>query len=45
MDDYWLKEKKLLWLASNPLQEIKFEQITPDKIIIGLTLQTMILTH
>jgi predicted helicase len=31
MDDYWLKEKKLLWLASNPLQEIKFEQITPDK--------------
>jgi predicted helicase len=31
MDDYWLKEKKLLWLASNPLQEIQFEQIAPDK--------------
>lgn len=31
MDDFWLKEKKLLWLASNPLQEIQFEQITPDK--------------
>jgi predicted helicase len=31
MDDYWLKEKKLLWLASSHLKEIPFEQITPDK--------------
>jgi predicted helicase len=31
MDDFWLKEKKLLCLATNHLKEISFEQITPDK--------------
>jgi len=31
IDDFWLKEKKLLWLATNHLKDISFEQITPDK--------------
>jgi predicted helicase len=31
VDDFWLKEKKLLWLSSTRLKEIPFEQITPDK--------------
>ncbi|HNH08843.1 MAG TPA: Eco57I restriction-modification methylase domain-containing protein [Leptospiraceae bacterium] len=31
LDEYWLKEKKLLWLATNHFRDIHFEQIKPDK--------------
>lgn len=31
MEDEWKKEKKLQWLAENPLEKIEFSAITPDK--------------
>jgi predicted helicase len=31
MDDFWRKEQKLQWLAENPLKDIAFERIVPDK--------------
>lgn len=31
LDDFWTKEKKLLWLATNQIEKILFEQIHPDK--------------
>src|SRR5665647_1937368 len=31
MDDFWKKEDKLHWLTENPLQNIPFEHIQPDK--------------
>jgi len=31
LDDFWRKEKKLEWLRENPLREIAFGRITPDK--------------
>jgi predicted helicase len=31
MDDFWRKEQKLQWLAQNPLRNIPFEIIRPDK--------------
>jgi predicted helicase len=31
MDDFWVKEKKLQWLAENKLNKIDFVHITPDK--------------
>jgi predicted helicase len=31
MDDFWRKEEKLGWLSSNPLKEIQFETVQPDK--------------
>ena len=31
MDDFWRKEKKLEWLAENPLKTIPFEIVRPDK--------------
>ncbi len=31
MDDFWRKEEKLGWLSSNPLKQITFETVQPDK--------------
>ena len=31
LDDFWRKEQKLQWLANNPLKNIPFEIIRPDK--------------
>jgi predicted helicase len=31
LDDFWKKEKKLQWLSENPLRQIPFEIIRPDK--------------
>ncbi|MEP6465851.1 MAG: type ISP restriction/modification enzyme [Parafilimonas sp.] len=31
IDDFWKKEQKLEWLAQNPLREIPFDIIRPDK--------------
>ncbi len=31
MDDFWRKEEKLAWLSSNPLKQITFETVQPDK--------------
>lgn len=31
LDDFWRKEQKLQWLASNPLKQIPFEILRPDK--------------
>ena len=31
LDDFWKKEQKLQWLAQNPLRNIPFEIIRPDK--------------
>ena len=31
MSDFWRKEQKLQWLAENPLKNISFEIIRPDK--------------
>lgn len=31
MDDFWRKEEKLQWFAENPIQQISFTHITPDK--------------
>lgn len=31
MQDEWRKEQKLQWLAENPLQQIAFDHIQPDK--------------
>lgn len=31
LDDFWRKEQKLQWLAENPLKDIPFEIIRPDK--------------
>lgn len=31
LDDFWKKEEKLQWFTENPLQEIPFEIIRPDK--------------
>lgn len=31
LDDFWRKEQKLQWLAQNPLKNISFEHIQPDK--------------
>ncbi len=31
MDDFWRKEQKLQWLVENPLKDISFERIVPDK--------------
>jgi predicted helicase len=31
MDDFWRKEEKLQWFTENPLKDIPFENIRPDK--------------
>jgi len=31
MQDEWIKEQKLQWLAENPLKEISFTHVQPDK--------------
>jgi predicted helicase len=31
MDDFWRKEEKLDWLKNNPIENIHFESIRPDK--------------
>ncbi|MDR2342403.1 MAG: N-6 DNA methylase [Campylobacteraceae bacterium] len=31
LDDFWRKEQKLQWFAENPLKEISFEIVRPDK--------------
>ncbi|MDQ6757972.1 MAG: Eco57I restriction-modification methylase domain-containing protein, partial [Bacteroidota bacterium] len=31
LDDFWRKEEKLAWFAENNLQQIEFDNITPDK--------------
>ncbi len=31
MDDFWKKEEKLAWFSQHDLQNIEFENITPDK--------------
>ncbi|HEV8079644.1 MAG TPA: type ISP restriction/modification enzyme [Chitinophagaceae bacterium] len=31
MDDYWKKEEKLAWFSQHELNNIEFENITPDK--------------
>jgi len=31
MDDNWLKEQKLQWFAENPIKDISFEHVVPDK--------------
>ncbi|MFN4256676.1 MAG: type ISP restriction/modification enzyme [Saprospiraceae bacterium] len=31
LDDFWRKEEKLHWLATNPLKGIDFQNIAPDK--------------
>ena len=31
MDDFWRKEQKLQWLQENPLKDIAFDRIVPDK--------------
>lgn len=40
LDDFWLKEEKLAWLADNPIEKIEFERIEPDakhKMTVYLT--------
>jgi predicted helicase len=31
LDDFWRKEQKLQWFTENPLKQIAFENVTPDK--------------
>ena len=31
LDDFWRKEEKLAWFAENNLQQIEFDNISPDK--------------